>query len=65
MEKRGRKPDSWDTLVEKAIDSLQSPYILRGIDWRRLRRNRPPHNTVAKFEALATWDLWDKPSASS
>ena len=34
MEQRGRELDNWDALVEKAIDSLQPPFILRDMDQR-------------------------------
>ena len=53
MEQRGREKDSWDELVEKAIDakakaSLQPPSILREMDQRCPQDNRPAHITVAK-----------------
>ena len=46
MEQRGRELDSWEELVEKAINaeakaSLQPPSILREMDQRCQRGNRP------------------------
>lgn len=53
MEQRGRELDSWDELVEKAIDaeakaSLQPPSFIREMDQRCPRGNRLAHTTVAK-----------------
>lgn len=67
MEQHGRELDSWDELVEKAIDveakaSLQPPSMLRELDHRCPRRNRPTHTTVAKSQALATKDPRDEPA---
>ena len=54
MEQRGREHDSWEELVEKAIDaeakaSLQPPSILREMDQRCPHGNRPAHSTMAKL----------------
>ena len=62
IEQRKRKHDSWDTLIEKAIDSIQPPSILRYMGQRCPRGNCFTHIVVAKFQALSTWDSWDKPS---
>lgn len=67
MEQRGRELDSWDELVEKAIDvkakaSLQPSSMLRELDHRCPRGNRPTHTTVAKSQAPATKDLRDEPT---
>ena len=67
MEQRGREKDSWEELVEKAIDaeakaSLQPPSFLREMDQRCPRGNRPAHITMAKSQASATWDPRDDPS---
>lgn len=53
MEQRGREIDSWEDLVEKAIDaeakaSLQPPSSIREMDQRCPRGNRLAHTTVAK-----------------
>ena len=66
MEQRGREHDSWEELVEKAIDaeaktSLQPPLILREMDQRCPRGNRPAHSTVAKSQASSTRDPRDDP----
>ena len=58
MEQIGRKLDSWEELVEKAIDgeakaSLQPHSFLREMDQRCPRGN---HTTVAKSEPSATRD---------
>ena len=57
MEQRGRELDSWEELVEKAIDaeakaSLQPQSILREMDQRCPHGNRPAHATVAKPRPL-------------
>ena len=72
MEQHGRELDSWDELVEKAIEveakaSLQPPSIIREMDQRCPRGNHPAHTTVAKSPAQAslTRDPRDEPSASS
>lgn len=67
MEQRGREHDSWDELVEKTIDaeakaSLQPPSMLRELDHRCPRGNRPAHTTVAKSQAPATNDPRDEPA---
>lgn len=56
MEQRGREPNSWDELVEKAIDaeakaSLQPSSILREMNQRCPRGYRLVHTTVAKAKA--------------
>ena len=61
MEQRGREKDSWEELVEKAIDaeakaSLQPPSFLKEMDQRFLRGNRPAHTTMTKSQASATQD---------
>ena len=66
MEQRGREHDSWEELVEKAIDaeakaSLQPPSILREMDQHCLCGNRPAHSTVAKSQASSTRDPRDNP----
>ena len=62
MEQRGRELDSWEKLVEKAIDagakaSLQSQSILREMDQRCPRGNRPAYSTMARSQATSTQDL--------
>lgn len=52
MEQRGRELDSWDKLVEKAIDkeakdNLQPLLLTRVMDHQCLRGNRPAHTTLA------------------
>ena len=59
MEQQGREHDSWEELVEKAIDaeakaSLQPLSILCEMDQRCPRGNRPAHSTVAKSQASST-----------
>ena len=66
IEQRGREHDSWEELVKKAIDaeakaSLQPPSILREMDQRCPRGNRPAHSTVAKSQASSTRDPRDDP----
>ena len=66
MEQRGRELDSWEELVEKAIDaeakaSLQPQSILREMDQRCPHGNRPAHATVAKPQT-STRDPRDEPS---
>ena len=66
MEQRGRELDSWEELVEKAIDaeakaSLQPQSILRKMDQRCPHGNRPAHATVAKPQT-STRDPRDEPS---
>ena len=66
MEQRGRERNSWEELVKKAIDaeakaSLQPLSILREMDRRCPRGDRPFHTTVAKSQSSA-WDLRDEPS---
>ena len=53
MEQRGRELDSWDQMVEKAIDaeakaSLQPASFIREMDQRCPRGNRPTHTIAAK-----------------
>ena len=57
-EQRGRELDNWDTLVEKAVDSLQPPSILREMGQCCSRGNRLTHTIVAMFQAS---DPRDKP----
>lgn len=69
MDQRGRELDSWDELVEKAIDaeakaSLQPAFILREMDQRCPQGNRLADATMAKTQATGTWDPRDKPFAS-
>ena len=59
MEQRGRENDSWEELVEKAIDvqakaNLQPPSFLREMDQRCPQGNRPAHTTMAKSQASVT-----------
>lgn len=66
----GSYVDSWDELVKKAVDakakaSLQPSSILREIDLRCLRGNRPAHTTVAESQASTTRDPRDESSAPS
>ena len=66
IEQRGREHDSWEELVEKAIDaeakaSLQPPSILCEMDQRCPRGNRPTHSTLAKSQASSTRDSRDDP----
>ena len=56
MEQRKRELDNWDALFEKVINRLQFLSILRGIDWRHPQSNCSTHTTMAKFQALTTWD---------
>ena len=70
MEQRGRELDSWDELVEKAIDaeakaSLQPPSFIREMDQRCRRGNRPAHTTVAKSQASSTLDPQEEPSENA
>ncbi len=65
MDQRGRELDSWDELVEKGIDaeakaSLQPQSILREMDQRCPRDNRPALTAVAKSQA-STRDPRDEP----
>ena len=60
-EQCGRKLDSRDTLVGKAIDSLQPPSILREMNQRCRQSNWPTPTTVAQFQVSSTWCLWDEP----
>ena len=67
MEQCGRENDSWEDLVEKAINaeakaSLQAPSNLREMNQRCLWGNRPTHTTVAKSQASATRDPRGEPS---
>ena len=67
MEQCGRENDSWEDLVEKAINaeakaSLQAPSNLREMNQRCLRGNRPTHTTVPKSQAFATRDSRSEPS---
>ena len=64
MEQSKWKLDSWDALVKETTNSLQTS-ILKEMDQRYPRSNRPTHTTAAKFQALLTWDPWDEPSAHS
>ena len=65
MEQRGRENDTWEELVEKAIEAeakvslLPSPFV-RDMDQRCPRGNR--FTTMSKSQASSTWDLWDEPS---
>ena len=66
MKQRRREYDSQEEFVKKAIDaeakaSLQPPSILREIDQRCLRGNRPAHSTGAKSQASSTQDPRDDP----
>ena len=59
MEQRGWELDSWEQLIEKAIEAeakagLQPSFILREMDQRCPRGNRPAHTTVAKSQASAS-----------
>ena len=65
MEQRGRELDSWDELVEKAINaeakvSLQPTSIIREMDQRCPRGNRPL--AVSKSQASSTRDSREEPS---
>lgn len=58
MEQRGQELDSWDELVEKAIDAkakdgLQPILIVRKIDQHYPRGNHPAHTIVAKLKPPA------------
>ena len=58
MEQRGWELDSWEQLIEKAIETeakagLQPSFILREMDQRCHQGNRPAHTTVAKSQASA------------
>ena len=62
MEQREKELDSWDTLVKKTIDNLQPLSFFREMDQRFPRGNHLAYTTMAKSQALATWDPWDDPS---
>lgn len=56
MEQRGRELDSWEQLIEKAIEAeakagLQHSFIFQEMDQHCPRGNRPAHTTVAKSQA--------------
>lgn len=64
MEQRGLELDSWDKLVEKAIDaeakaSLQPVSIFHEMDQRCPRDDRPAHTGLTKSpaQAIGTWIL--------
>ena len=66
MEQWGQEHDSWNKFVEKAIDAkakaiLQPPSILRKMDQRCPRGNRPAYSTVAKSQAPSTRASRDDP----
>ena len=59
MEQRRWELDSWEQLIEKAIEAeakagLQPSFILRKMDQLCPRGNRPAHTTVAKSQASAS-----------
>ena len=56
MEQRGKELDNWDALVKKAIDSLQTPSILRDMGQRCPPGNHSTYITVAIFQTSATQD---------
>ena len=62
MEQRKRELDSWDTLVKETIDSLQPLSFFREMDQRFPQSNCLAYTTMAKSQALATWDPRDDPS---
>ena len=67
MEQRGREKDSWEELVEKAIDaeakaSLQPSSFIRDMDQCCPRGNRPAHAIVTKSHASSARDPRDEPS---
>ena len=64
MEQREWELDSWDALVKRTTNSLQTS-ILRKMDQRCPRGNCPTYTTAAKFQASSTWDPRDEPSAHS
>ena len=51
---RGRKLDSRDALVGKAINSLQPPSILQEMDQHCRQSKRPTPTTVAQFQVSST-----------
>ena len=66
MEQRRKELDDWDKILEKAINAeakanLQPPSMLREMDQRCQRGNRPVHTTGAKFQASASRDPRDEP----
>ena len=56
MEQRGKELDNWDALVKKAIDSLQTPSILKKMGQRCPQGNRPTHTTMTMFQASESRD---------
>lgn len=53
MEQQGREMDSWEVIVEKAVDakakaSLLPAFLLREVDQQVPRGNQPTHTTTAK-----------------
>ena len=64
MKQRGQEHNSWEELIEKAINaeaktSLQPPLILCEIDQRCLHGNRVAYSTVAKSQASSNRDPCD------
>lgn len=63
MEQLGRGLDSWDELVEQAIDAeAKASLHLQEIDDPCPRGNRPVHTTVAKTKASLIRDPREEPS---
>lgn len=59
MDQAGRELDSWEEMIEKAVDAeaktgLQPASYIREMDHRCQRGNRPVHFTAAKLQA--PWD---------
>ena len=66
MEQRGQEYDSWEELVEKAIDaeakaSLQPSSILREMDQRCLRGKQSAYFNVTKSQTSCTRYSHSKP----
>ena len=66
MEQRGREFDSWEEMIEKAVDAeakagLQPTSFIREMNHRCQRGNRPAHVTAAKVQTLGSKNL--KPKA--
>ncbi len=59
MEHQRREFDDWETLVEKAVEieanvGLQRASLIRKMDHRCLRENRPAHTTSSKVQNQRT-----------
>ncbi len=70
MEQRGRELDSWEEMIEKAVDAeakagLQPTSFIREMDHRCQRGNRPAHVTAAKVQTLGSKNLSLRPRSPS